>query len=309
MKKFISLILVLALLFSLMSVAAFAEGDSISIAFSSPHIDDQIVTNALKSCVSSSTHDIIVDSAKLYDEEKLAEIRSIGSFDAFRNFWNNKDNTVTDTEYAAKKYVAVFYIYIDDPSPTASTKVVFENNTGATWDWNTLDNSTLYCYFEFQPTRNPASEGDSHAVYAIYQEAEESGTIYSVDIDFGDMKFTYTAPSKGTWDPESGEYDGATGAQWISDTNGITVTNKSNAPITAEFQYESLDGFDSVTGAFLNEAKSESVTDPVPLKRADDPNAEGTTSTTVFLNLTGELPSTAKEETRCGTVTVVIDDP
>ena len=132
MKKFASFILVLALLFSPMSVTAFAEGNSVSISFSSPHIGDQIDTNALKSCVSSSTHDIIVNDAKLYDEEKLAEICSIESFDAFRNFWNNNDNTVTDTTYAAKKYVAVFYIYIDSPALSTSTNVFFENNVGAT---------------------------------------------------------------------------------------------------------------------------------------------------------------------------------
>ena len=304
MKKFASFILVLALLFSLMSVTAFAEGDSISIAFSSPHIGDQIDTSAL---VSSSTHSISVYGAKLYSEEKLAEISSIESSDAFGDYWD-EENTVTDTEYAAKKYVAVFYIYIEPSSLSASTNVVFENNAGATWDWNTLDEGILYCYFAFKPTINPASEGDSHAVFATYQEAEESGTIYSVDIVFGDMKFTYTAPSKGIWDPEDGVYVGATGAQWSSNTNGITVTNKSNAPITAEFQYESLNGFDNVGGNFLNADKT-TPTNSVTLKSADDSSAEGITSATVYLNLIGELPSTAEEETQCGTVTVVIDDP
>ena len=145
-------------------------------------------------------------------------------------------------------------------------------------------------------------------MYATYQEAEEPDTIYSVDIVFGDMKFTYTAPSKGIWDPESGEYDGATGAQWSSATNDITVTNKSNAPITAKFQYEPLDGFDNVGGNFLNADKTPAA-NSVELKSADDSSAEGITSTTVFLDLTGALPSTAKKETQCGTVTVIIDDP
>ena len=145
-------------------------------------------------------------------------------------------------------------------------------------------------------------------MYATYQEAEKPDTIYSVDIDFGDMKFTYTAPSKGTWDAENGEYVVSTEAEWSSDTNDITVTNKSNAPITAKFQYEPLDGFDNVGGNFLNADKT-TVTDPVELKSADDSSAEGITSTTVFLDLTGALPSTAKKETQCGTVTVIIDDP
>ena len=82
-------------------------------------------------------------------------------------------------------------------------------------------------------------------------------TIYSVDIEWGDMKFVYDAGGR-TWDPSTHTYIGGTGeAGWLIDNatqgggeatewyleqgnNAITVTNHSNRAIDAAFHYDML---------------------------------------------------------------------
>ena len=68
--------------------------------------------------------------------------------------------------------------------------------------------------------------------------------IYSVDIEWGAMKFEYDYGS--TWNPSTHTYgagnSGNQGGGWVStyvdaDNNKITVTNNSNFPVTADFAY------------------------------------------------------------------------
>ena len=56
-------------------------------------------------------------------------------------------------------------------------------------------------------TINSAGGTDSHAVYGTYQPEGEAPTVYSVDVSWGSMEFTYTdgAVSK-TWDPSTHQY-------------------------------------------------------------------------------------------------------
>ena len=41
-------------------------------------------------------------------------------------------------------------------------------------------------------TINSAEGTDSHAVYGTYQPEGEAATVYSVDVSWGSMEFTYT---------------------------------------------------------------------------------------------------------------------
>lgn len=81
-------------------------------------------------------------------------------------------------------------------------------------------------------TINSAGGTDSHAVYGTYQPEGEVATVYSVDVSWGSMEFTYTdgAVSK-TWNPSTHQYTESVGeGSWSNQdgANKVTVTNRSN---------------------------------------------------------------------------------
>ena len=49
-------------------------------------------------------------------------------------------------------------------------------------------------------------------VKGTYVPGSGTATVYSVDIAWGSLEFTYTDASKGTWNPENHSYDGAVAA-------------------------------------------------------------------------------------------------
>ena len=100
-----------------------------------------------------------------------------------------------------------------------------------------------------------AAGGSSDAsVKATYEEGTgASAVIFSVDIEWEGLSFTYYEESNPVWDPTthdytSGEYQ-AEG--WDKSQAGtVTVTNHSNTDILANFTYGAKSGFDSATMNF-----------------------------------------------------------
>ena len=96
----------------------------------------------------------------------------------------------------------------------------------------------------------------SHSVKGSYVANVSAETVYSVDIDWGSMEFTYTVDNEGTWNPETHTYDGATSGVWSCEegANLITVTNHSNAKVGVKLNFkEEARPFQGVTGTFTNE--------------------------------------------------------
>ena len=93
---------------------------------------------------------------------------------------------------------------------------------------------------------------DSAVVKGTYVAGDASATVYSVDIAWGSMEFTYTDASKGTWNPDTHGYDGAKAATWscATDANKIEVTNHSNANVTAQLSYAPESGYNGISGSF-----------------------------------------------------------
>ena len=46
-------------------------------------------------------------------------------------------------------------------------------------------------------------------VKGTYQASSSGAVVYSVDIAWTDMSFTYTGAGEGTWDPETHQYSGS----------------------------------------------------------------------------------------------------
>lgn len=144
----------------------------------------------------------------------------------------------------------------------------------------------------------------SHNVTATYVDGSSGGaggTVYNVDITWGDMAFTYTAAA-GIWDPATHTTTGAEGGGWTVDMEGgntITVTNHSNTGVTAAFGYAADTDFTGITGTFDN-------------AMLDLPTAVGTTveaapKGTTSLSLDGPLDSATADNTKIGTITVTLN--
>lgn len=100
-----------------------------------------------------------------------------------------------------------------------------------------------------------ASDLDKAAdVKGTYNADTTGGVVYSVDITWSDLSFTYNAAVKGTWNPETHTYEGAQEAGWADGNGTITVTNHSNAAITAASAYTAAAGYESASMTFDNTA-------------------------------------------------------
>ena len=144
----------------------------------------------------------------------------------------------------------------------------------------------------------------SHDVTATYVDGSSGGaggTVYSVDIAWGDMAFTYTAAA-GIWDPTTHKTTGAEGGAWTVDNkdgNTITVTNHSNAEITASIAYTPAPGYDSISGSFDKTS--------LVLATAVDTEVSNAPNDSAALTLTGALDSKTTANTTIGTITVTLN--
>lgn len=138
----------------------------------------------------------------------------------------------------------------------------------------------------------PSSAGSN--VYGTYQEAGSGEPVYSVDINWGNMNFTYTA-SSGTWNPETHQYEGGSEGTWTAKNNIVTVTNHSELPVEVSFGYAEHPGYENITGSY-------SVTEDV-LESGVGKTYEEADSVSSELTLSGALPK-GSQKANIGSVNV-----
>lgn len=136
-------------------------------------------------------------------------------------------------------------------------------------------------------------------VEAKYQDRTTTATVYSVDITWGAMQFTYAENGTMTWNPSDHTYSGSTTAGWTATGNTVTVVNHSNADITASFAFEALETYSEVTGTFDIESEALAAGVVNGYDAADE--------VTVRLTLGGTLPETVTNYTKIGKITVTIE--
>ena len=154
--------------------------------------------------------------------------------------------------------------------------------------------------FAADATITEAGKSATKAVKASYRSGAGGSTVYSVDITWGSMEFTYSEGPSPTWDPEthtSGQ--GGTGG-WSNSGNTVTVTNHSNTEVTATLAYASTEGFKGISGSFGNKST-------MNLATANGTTFENAPKDTAELTLSGALDSTVKDSTQIGTITVTIN--
>lgn len=102
---------------------------------------------------------------------------------------------------------------------------------------------------------NNGTESTSIAVQGTYQPGAAAGdSVIYVDVAWDAMDFTYTAPSKGDWDPKSHTYQNPIEIGGWAPTNGtapkITVTNHSNTSVSTTLAFAST--AQGVAGSFTD---------------------------------------------------------
>ena len=164
---------------------------------------------------------------------------------------------------------------------STSENVIWYQNVdiGTKDNYPVLDSShgTVYC-IEEDPVRY-SNDPDG-----------EPGQIISVDIIWGELRFTY---SDGTWNPDTHEYDGE---GWTVDKEGgntVKVENNGNTAVSVSFAYNAT--VDGITGSFTDGENP--VSAPVSLPENG--------SSAVYLILAGK-PEQELEKATIGSVTVTI---
>ena len=151
----------------------------------------------------------------------------------------------------------------------------------------------------FAADQDGVKTGDYTAdVKGTYQAGGAGAVVYSVDIAWTDMSFTYTGAGEGTWDPETHQYSGGSSeGAWTASNDSITVTNHSNAAVKATASYQPETGYESTNMTFGNNGAT--VATAVGTEVASAPSA------TITVTPGGTLAESANGG-KIGTITVSI---
>lgn len=135
----------------------------------------------------------------------------------------------------------------------------------------------------FAADQDGVKTGDYTAdVKGTYQASGSGAVVYSVDIAWDSLEFTYTAAGEGTWNPETHEYNGATQASW-SESKNIVVTNHSNAAVTATASFQADGGYEAVSMTFGNNGQQ--------INSAVDTTYDQAPNLTISVTPSGDLPA------------------
>ena len=135
-------------------------------------------------------------------------------------------------------------------------------------------------------------------VTAKYNDSATDPIVYSVDLKWDDMTFTYNEFGTRTWDPDTHTYTDTTSAGWDKTYAAVTATNHSNVQVTVKFDYTpqgatgvnasmSKDSFKLAAG--VENRPNEAATDSSILTITGTPNnsvtAEGVTIGTITVTI------------------------
>lgn len=120
-----------------------------------------------------------------------------------------------------------------------------------------------------------------------------SGTVFSVDITWTGMSFTYYAEKAPVWNANDHTYSAAEPARWEG-SGTITVTNHSNARISATPAYSAVTGYEAAKMTFSTASL-----------KVSSAELAAEQSGTITVTPSGSLPANTKD-TKIGTITVTI---
>lgn len=136
-------------------------------------------------------------------------------------------------------------------------------------------------------------------VTAKYNDSTADPIVYSVDLTWDDMTFTYNEFGTRTWDPDTHTYTDTTSAGWDKTYAVVTATNHSNAQVTVKFDYTPQ----GATGvrAFMTEDSFQ-----LAAGVENKPN-EAATDSSILMIIGTPNNSVTAEGVTIGTITVTIE--
>ena len=147
--------------------------------------------------------------------------------------------------------------------------------------------------------------GQTQTVTGNYQAAAEAGTVYSVEIQWGSLEFTYEVPAQ-VWDTETHTYKSPDDAipQWVCEdgANQVTVVNRSNAGIDVTVTTDM--GESGITATVSDEGKFTLASADATITAENATGQE--TKGSVTITLEGELSKEHTAGSAIGTVTVTL---
>ena len=153
--------------------------------------------------------------------------------------------------------------------------------------------------FAASATTAPAT--DSADINATYVAGAAGGVVFSVDIEWSAMNFTYQAAGQPVWDPETHSYSEAIPEKWEG-SGTVTITNHSNTALDVTPSYTMDSGYEATELNFT--VDGEAVDGAVIVESAADTNAA--VEKVITVTPKGKLASTANG--KIGTVTVTVDE-
>ena len=135
-------------------------------------------------------------------------------------------------------------------------------------------------------------------VTAKYSSSTNTPTIYSVDIEWSNMAFTYTQKETKNWNAADHSYNIVSEGSWDRTTATIKVTNHSNISVNVDVQYAEEEN----TGVNATIANASAALDA-----GEEGNYLGADSLTAVLTIGGTPNETITSEgVKVGTVKVAI---
>ena len=130
-------------------------------------------------------------------------------------------------------------------------------------------------------------------------------TVYSVNIKWGAMEFTYSTNNTAKWNPENHTYTvTAESAGWTNNGNEVTVTNHSNAAVGVAFKFNPIANaadFGAYTGKIDVENNKTQLAAAV-----EGTSFESADSVKATLTFSGSLKATATNFAKLGEITITL---
>ena len=136
-------------------------------------------------------------------------------------------------------------------------------------------------------------------VTANYASTNSTPVVYSVDIDWSNMNFTYTRRNINIWNAGNHSYSLVSDGGWDNTSANITVTNHSNVAVRVKMVYKAQ-GNTGIKAALTNGTAE--------LAAGEEGNYNGADSVTATLTVSGTPNGAiASEAVKIGTIKVTIN--
>lgn len=323
MKRTLCVIMAAALLLTTLSASVFAVG-TVQINFTVPEVGDTMHKHGDHLTANDG---VTCTVQAVYTGDEVTTIMSYINGGNTSQVKEYVKSTESPSENYSNNTLYLIILHLEAKSGTFSSSPTITTMTTASviskkLNTGDADGSIMYAYLLFTPTTNSGSgDGDSGSSgdesnnaastynkdVRVSYEAEETQEIVSVEVNWGEMKFTYSPVAKGTWNPTNHEYENRQEAKWSCSGNDITVTSHSNVPLTATLKYTYADGFDGITGKFVNAQNAEFTNNTMDIPTAEGTEVGNPPTVTAYLILDGVLDKNTDNDSVSGTVTITID--